>query len=423
MVVGGECNVEEALARQASGAQRAAIQAVSFGTLRWYLRLAPAVLPLLSRPEPQTDLKLRTLLVTAVHQLEYSTHPHGTTVAAAVDAARLLRLEHAAGLINAILRRYLKERAARLASVDQVLAARSAHPAWLVERLKAAWPDDLETILHANNEHPPLSLRVDVARVSIADYLEQLKAAGLSAQGVPEVATAVRLESAAPLAEIPGFAEGCVSVQDSSAQLAAEFLAPLAGERVLDACAAPGGKTGALLERAGGTIELTAIDNDEKRLARVAENLERLGRQARLVHADLGGDKGWWDGRGFDAILLDAPCSGTGVIRRHPDIKLQRRAADIPKFVQQQLRLLEGCAALLSPRGRLLYVTCSVLPEENTGVIQEFLARHKGYRERAIPRATALGPPLRRCAQGWQLLPGAGGDGFYYACLSHEGAP
>ncbi len=423
LVVAGSCNAEEALSRQEQTAQRAAIQAVTLGTLRWYLRLGPAVLPMLSRPAAQTDLRLRTLLVCAAHQLEYSTHPQATTVAAAVDAARLLGLEHAAGLVNAILRRYLREREARLAAADQDLATRHAHPRWLASKLKDAWPDALTSILEANNEHPPLCLRVDVARVPIAAYLEQLQAAGLNGEPVPGVPTAVRLDGAPPLGEIPGFAEGYASVQDSSAQLAALFLAPRPGERVLDACAAPGGKTGALLELAGGAIDLTAIDNDERRLRRVDDNLKRLKREARLVHADLLLDKSWWDGDGFDAILLDAPCSGTGVIRRHPDIKLLRRASDVKGFARQQLALLAACRALLRPGGRLLYVTCSILPEENSALIGEFLAGAGGIIERAIPGAGACSPPLRRESHGWQLLPGAGGDGFYYACLSQEGAP
>ena len=415
-------NAEEALAAQRHAPQRAAIHAVALGTLRWYLRLAPAVLPMLARPEAQTDPRLRSLLISAVHQLEYSPHAPATTVAAAVDAARMLGLERAAGLVNAILRRYLRERATRLAAVDRDLAARTAHPAWMVAELQAAWPDALESILTANNEHPPLCLRVDTSRVSIPVYLEELAAAGLHGERVAAIPTAVTLATAPPLAAVPGFAEGRVSVQDSSAQWAAALLDPQPGERVLDACAAPGGKTGALLEL-GGAIELTAIDNDAARLERVADNLKRLGREARLVHADLCAAPEWWDGRLFDAILLDAPCSGTGVIRRHPDIKLLRRATDIGGFAARQLQLLRASWPLLRPGGRLLYVTCSVLPAENASVVAALVAGQAGIRERPMPGAQRHSPPLRRCPYGWQMLPGAGGDGFYYACLSQEGAP
>ena len=411
-------NAEEALARQLHEPQRAAIHAVALGTVRWYLRLAPAMLPMLARSAAHTDARLRALLVCAVHQLEYSQHAPATTVAAAVDAARLRGLERAAGLVNAILRRYLRERGARLAAVDRDLAARTAHPDWLVAELAAAWPDELGSLLAANNEHPPLCLRVDTGRVGIAEYLENLAAAGLHGERVPEIGTAVTLNKAPPLSEVPGFAAGRVSVQDSSAQLAAVLLNPQPGERVLDACAAPGGKPGALLELAGGAIELTAIDSDAQRLGRVADNLKRLARDARLVHADLGAAPDWWDGQLFDAILLDAPCSGTGVIRRHPDIKLLRRAGDIAGFAARQLGLLRACWPLLRPGGRLLYVTCSVLPAENSGVVAALVAGQAGVGERALPGAQARSPPLRRCRYGWQMLPGAGGDGFYYACLS-----
>jgi 16S rRNA (cytosine967-C5)-methyltransferase len=420
-VIAEGASADDALAAQAHEPQRAAIHAVTLGTLRWYLRLAPAVLPLLARPDALTDARLRALLVSAVHQLEYSQHAPSTTVAAAVDAARRLGLDHAAGLVNAVLRRYLRERAALLAVVDRDRCARSAHPEWLVAALASAWPQDIEALLAANNAHPPLCVRIDTSRTSVAEFLEQLVAQGAHGEAVAGIDTAVIVTTPMPVTELPGFAAGWVSVQDSSAQLAALLLAPHAGERVLDACAAPGGKSGALLEMAGGAIELTALDSDAQRLARVGENLQRLGRQARLVHADLRAPPAWWDGRAFDAILLDAPCSGTGVIRRHPDIKLLRRASDIGAFAAAQLGLLRGCWPLLRPGGRLLYATCSVLPAENAEVVAAFLAGQPEALERALPGAVRRSPPLRACPHGWQMLPGAGGDGFYYACLSKRG--
>jgi 16S rRNA (cytosine967-C5)-methyltransferase len=409
----------EAAEAQQQGGPRSAIQAVTLGTLRWYLRLAPAVLPLLARPGAHTDVRLRALLVCAAHQLEYSTHAPATTVAAAVDAARRLGLERAAGLVNAVLRRYLREHVALLAAADRDLATRHAHPAWLVEALRAAWPAELEQLLAANNAHPPLALRVDLSRTRIGDYLQELAARGLEGEAVNGVPTAVTVSQPVPVAELPGFADGRVSVQDPSAQLAALWLAPRPGERVLDACAAPGGKTGALLEIAGGPIALTAVDNDAARLNRVDENLRRLGREAQLLQADLCGPS-WWDGAPFDAILLDAPCSATGVIRRHPDIKLLRRAADIAGFAARQLQLLQGCWPLLRNGGRLLYATCSVLPAENAAVVSAFLAATPGAGISPVPEPLA-GLPLHPCGPGWQLLPGAAGDGFYYACLHKEG--
>jgi 16S rRNA (cytosine967-C5)-methyltransferase len=368
-------------------------------------------------------VRLRALLVSAVHQIEYSPHAQATTVAAAVDAARLLGLGRGAALVNAILRRYLRERRERLAAVDLELPSRTAHPPWLIAQLQAAWPEALEAVLAANNEHPPLCLRVDTGRIGMDEYLQQLAAAGLHGDRMAIVDRAVTLDRAPPLTDVPGFCAGLVSVQDSSAQLAAWLLDPKPGERILDACAAPGGKTGALLELAGGPIQLTALDIDGPRLARVAENLQRLGRHAQLVQADLCAPPGWWDGRPFDAILLDAPCSGTGVIRRHPDIKLLRRAQDIEGFAARQLALLHACWPLLAPSGRLLYATCSILPAENERVVAAFLEGRQGAAERPLGMAEARCPPLRRCRYGWQLLPGAGGDGFYYACLSQEGAP
>ena len=413
-------SADEALAGFSGHPQRAAIQAIALGTVRWYLRLAPAVLPLASTSSGELDPRLRVLLVCAVHQLEYSAHPPASSVAAAVDAIRLLALARAAGLVNAVLRRYLRERAQLLAAVDRGVAARHAHPAWLVRTLGQAWPDDLEQMLAANNAHPPLCLRVDRARGTLPDYLAELATAGIAATEVAGVDSALCLSAPLPVQEIPGFAQGRVSVQDASAQLAAVLLAPRPGERVLDACAAPGGKTGALLERAGGEIELVALDSNAQRLQRVAENLARLRRHAQLVPADLRAEPAWWDGRPFDAILLDAPCSATGVLRRHPDIKLLRRAADLPRLAATQLELLRACWRLLRPGGRLLYCTCSVLPVENAAVVEAFLAAEASASLSWPPQAANCSPPLRSTTAGWQILPLAktGGDGFYYACLT-----
>jgi len=413
-------NADEALAGFQDHPQRAAIQAVALGTLRWQLRLAPAVLPLAARPGSTLDPRLRALLVCAVHQLEYSAHTPASTVAAAVDAIRLLDLARAAGLTNAVLRRYLRERSGLLAGVDRNRATRHAHPAWLARALERAWPAEAEQILAANNMHPPQCLRVDLSRGTRADYLAELAGAGIEAASVPGVDSAVCLGKPLAVQDIPGFAAGRVSVQDASAQLAALLLAPLPGERVLDACAAPGGKSGALLERAGGAIALVALDIDAARLQRVAENLERLRRQAQLVQADLRAEPQWWDGRLFDAILLDAPCSATGVIRRHPDIKHLRRAVDLPQLAATQFELLRACWRLLRPGGRLLYCTCSVLPAENTAVVTRFLAAESSARPERPPQAANCSPPLRSMELGWQILPQekAGGDGFYYACLT-----
>lgn len=428
---------EAALAQHTGAAPRASVQAVVLGTLRWYLRLAPAVLPLAGERNTLEPI-LRALLVTAAHQLEYSAHAPAATVAAAVDAARALGQPRAAGLVNAVLRRFLRERAACLKPVDARATGRNAHPEWLVRALARAWPAHCEAVLRAGNAHPPLALRVDLTRSSVAGQVAQLAAGGIAAAAVPGVPTALVLELPVPIEQLPGFAAGLLSVQDASAQLAALLLAPRAGERVLDACAAPGGKSGALLEAAGGELALTALDIDAARLARVQENLARLGRSARLVAADLLAPPDWAKGgagsgpgagaaggaaraAGFDAILLDAPCSGTGVIRRHPDIKLLRRANDIAPMAARQLALLRAAFALLRPGGRLLYCTCSILPEENAAVAQAFLAGERAARALPLPAPWPEAAGLHAAGPGWQRLTGeGGGDGFYYALLGRE---
>lgn len=411
-------NADDALAGAEAHAQRRAVRAVTLGTLRWWSRCEALVAPMLARSAQQTAPLLRALLCVAVHQLQHSRNPPESTVSAAVNAARVAGLGHAAALVNAVLRRFLRERDALVAAADGDPAVRHAHPAWLVQALREAWPDCWESLLAAGNAHPPLTLRVDLSRVSRQHYLELLAGEGLAAEPVPWLPTAVTLERPVAVEKLPLFRAGQVSVQDASAQLAARLLAARDGERVLDACCAPGGKSGALLELAPG-VRLTALDADAQRMQRVAENLQRIGRSAGLVVADLLGEPGWWDGLPFDAILLDAPCSATGVIRRHPEIKWLRRAADIGSLAAQQYRLLQRCWSLLRPGGRLVYVTCSLLPAENAAIVQRFLGEQPDARE-TPPAADAA--PLRHCDPGWQILPlgEAAGDGFYYACLQRQ---
>ncbi len=418
-------SADEALARfeQAeSGAPRAAIRAVTLGTLRWYFRLEALAAALLE----QTALVplLRALLVVTLHQLEYSRGRPEVTVSSAVEATRLLRQARAAGLMNALLRRYGRERERIVAAVRADPVAASAHPAWLLDALRASWPAQMQQIIDAGNSAPPMVLRVDLTRASLDSYQLELVAQGLAATRLACCPSALMLSEPRAVDELPGFAQGRVSVQDGGAQLAAALLGVQPGERVLDACAAPGGKTGALLEAAAGRIELTAVDIDATRLRRVQANLERLGRlsQATLVAADLSGEPSWWDGRPFDRILLDAPCSSTGVIRRHPDIKLLRRPEDIEAFGGLQRTLLGRCLALLAPGGRLLYSTCSVLPAENDAVVGAVTALRPrpGVQTLEMPLPAALAAIASGCHYGFQLLPGnsAQTDGFYYACLT-----
>ena len=394
------------------------MRAIALGTLRWYLRLAPALEGLMKRPAGVAS-SVRALLAASAHQIEYSRNVPEQTVHAAVDAARILSAERSTGLVNAVLRRYLAEHAALLARVDQELAARTAHPAWLVDRLCAVWGEFGPQILAANNAHPPMTLRVDLSRASASGYVSQLQAAGIDAKEIQWQLSAVTLALPQPVDRLPGFMEGIVSVQDAGAQLAAPLLAARAGMRVLDACAAPGGKTGHILEQIGEGADVTAVDIDASRVERIRENLGRLRRTAHLYAGDAREPQSFWDGRPFERILVDAPCSSTGVIRRHPDIKLLRRARDLPGLAAGQLAILEGAARMLAVGGRLLYCTCSVLPEENEAVVQRFLAGAPHMTTAPMPRAAELAPGARERPAGVQLLPGteAGTDGFYYACL------
>jgi 16S rRNA (cytosine967-C5)-methyltransferase len=368
--------------------------------------------------------EVHALLVCAAYQIEYSRDAPALVANLAVDATRVLAQPRAAGVVNAVLRRFVRERAALLSAVDADPAIRAAHPGWLVAALAAAWPEHYGSILEANNGHPPMVLRLNTRRRPPAEYLGDLTAADLRGSLVdwmPAQAgyAAVTLERPVPVRLLPGFQEGWVSVQDAGAQLAPLLLQAQPGMRVLDACAAPGSKTSHLLEAAAGPLDLTAVDIDAGRLGRVAENLQRLGLAARLVAADVRDPSAFWDGRPYDRILVDAPCSGTGVIRRHPDIKLLRRADDVAAFARTQLEILKAAFGMLAPGGRLVYATCSVLPAENEAVAERLLDEEPQARAAPMPSGEGLAPGGIAAGAGTQLLCGgaAGSDGFYYACL------
>jgi 16S rRNA (cytosine967-C5)-methyltransferase len=411
------------------GSHPAAVRAVALGSIRWYLRLAPTVESLLTRPQGVPD-EIRALLVVSAHQVEYSRNPVHATVLAAVDAARILKCPGTTGLVNAVLRRYLAEHESLLVQTDADLARRTAHPAWLANKIEQTWPQQYTQILTANNEHPPMVLRVDLTRRTREAYLAELHAAGIGARAVPWIDSAVQLERPVGVGDLPGFGSstgdgasaslGVVSIQDAGAQLVPRLLAPQPGMRVLDACAAPGGKTLHLLEHTPD-LSLVAVDIDADRVRLIAENLTRLGRTAQLVVGDLRDPATFWDGKPFERILVDAPCSSTGVIRRHPDIKLLRQPGDLAAFAASQLQILRAAFGLLSPGGRLLYSTCSVMAEENEAVVARLLEGEPCARRVPIEAtATAeLAPGALSLTHGVQLLPGAeaGTDGFYYACL------
>jgi 16S rRNA (cytosine967-C5)-methyltransferase len=319
-------------------------------------------------------------------------------------------------LINGVLRNYLRQ---EKSTADVAEAeAHFNHPQWLIDRLRVDWPDRWQQIIAANNDRAPMWLRVNRHLASATGYKEEHELAGECLAGATG---ALRLEKPVPVEELPGFEEGVVSVQDGAAQLAAPWLLARGGGRVLDACAAPGGKTGHLLELLGPGCDLTAIDSDETRLEAVRQNLNRLGQSATVMLADASNPGEWWDGEPFGQILLDAPCSATGVIRRHPDIKILRRESDIQRLAARQLAILEALWGLLEPGGRLLYVTCSVLAEENDGVVGKFLASHDEAHEDRVLHDYNIRDLMQDKTSGFQVLPGTKGlDGFYFACLEKD---
>lgn len=409
------------LAGHNEASERALIQELVYGSLRYGPRLEFLVSKLLDRPLRKREPRIHALLMIGLYQLFYMRTPPHAAISETVEAARVMKKPWAAGLTNAVLRRAQRESESLLAEVDAHPVARTAHPDWLLTMLQQDWPENWEGITAANNEKPPMSLRVNARRCSREAYLERLDAAGISAGPHPLAANGVVLDAAVDVTRLPGFADGDVSVQDAAAQLAADLVNPQPGERILDACAAPGGKTCHLLERQPELAQLVAIDREEERLDRVAENLARLHLAAKLVVADAAKTDSWWgtlaeSPEPFDKILLDAPCSATGVIRRHPDIKLLRRQRDIAALESQQARLLDALWPLLKPGGQLIYATCSLLKAENERQITNFLRRHDDAV--ALPLAASWG---RAAGFGRQILPGEQGmDGFFHAVLTRE---
>jgi 16S rRNA (cytosine967-C5)-methyltransferase len=396
------------------------VRSLSYGAVRGYYRHEAILGRLLSAPVRSLDHLVRALLSVALYELEDERTPEYAVVDAAVQTAKATDAARAAGLINAVLRRYLRERKSLDDEIARNPATRHASPVWLADRLRADWPVRWTQLLAAGDAQAPMWLRVNSRRDTAEGYLEKLREAGIGAQAEARVPYAVVLDAPCDVHDLPGFEQGSVSVQDLGAQCVAFPLGLAPGQRVLDACAAPGGKTALIAERVA-TDKLVAVDIDPQRLARVRQNLERGQLAAELVAGDAAAPESWWDGVPFDRILLDAPCSALGVIRRHPDIRLRKSPSDIDKLPQLQARLLAAAWRLLAGGGRLVYATCTVTRSENRDLIAEFL--------RGTPDAASL--PAEQW-EGWpnlgeadefgrQILPGeAGADGFYYAALTKK---
>lgn len=386
---------------QLSQQQRSALRDLSYGTLRFHYRLDWLLAKLLHKP--LKDVRLHCLLLVALYQLLYSKSAAHTIVDQAVGLARK-RNAAASGLVNAVLRNFLRNSQKLLAEADKLDVSRYAYPQWWIDVIKSQYGSTAEAILSAGNQHPPMTLRVNGRHTAVADYLQRLEQDGIAARIVAPAA--IQLERPLPVDRLPGFYDGLVSVQDAGAQYAARLLDVQDGMRVLDACSAPGGKSAHLLELA--QLELLAVDKDEKRLQKVRENLERLKLNAELLCGDAAQPEEWWDGRPFQRILADVPCSASGVVRRHPDIKLLRRPEDIEGFARQQLQIINALWQLLESDGKLLYATCSVFARENQQVIDEFKRQHDDAR--------VISLSVDNMNEG-QLIPDDQHDGFYYALL------
>ncbi|MHA6205793.1 16S rRNA (cytosine(967)-C(5))-methyltransferase RsmB [Dyella soli] len=390
---------------------RALLMALLSDGARWWMRFDPALDRLLDKPLRQKEPAIHALLVLGLVQLEVLQLPDYAAVAATVQATRTLQRPRMAGLVNAVLRRWQRERVELLAALDAEPRTRHAHPAWLAGAIARDWPAQADAVMAANNLEPPLMLRANRRRSGRDALIERLRADGYTAEPHAWLADAIVLPHSSDVTRMPGFAEGAFAVQDGAAQIAADLADVRDGMHVLDACAAPGGKACHLLERAG--LTLTALEFDAKRTQRINANLERLGLSASVVIGDAGQPADWWDGKLFDRILIDAPCSATGVLRRRPDVRLHRRESDIAAMVKQQRRILGALWPLLAPGGRLVYITCSLLRAENDAVVNACLP--------ALPGASAVAftlPVGQAAATGWQVLPGDGDlDGMYYAVL------
>jgi len=403
--------LEDGASRLPAG-EHALLRAMAYGALRYHWRLDSQLDALLDRPIRRRDQVVRALLRVGLYQVSDMRVPGHASVSQTVEATRALGRPKLAGLVNAVLRRFLRETPTPDLADESV---RFDHPPWMIERIREDWPDAWQDILAANNDRAPMWLRVNAKRLTPEAYLRRNAVEGDLETGLDQ---AVRLARPCPVGDLPGFGEGEVSVQDGAAQLAAPWLLADGGSRLLDMCAAPGGKTAHMLELAAPGATLTALDSDPERTDVVRDTLARLGLDATVGVADASNTGSWWDGEPFDRVLLDAPCSASGVIRRHPDIKHLRRPADIDAMAERQAALLAAGWEVLAPGGRLLYVTCSLFRGENDAVISALLAARTDLSVNQLLPNNNIHDLMVPTTHGFQVLPGAQGlDGFYFACL------
>ncbi|WP_455222000.1 16S rRNA (cytosine(967)-C(5))-methyltransferase RsmB [Kaarinaea lacus] len=395
---------------------QALVQEICYGVCRWWWRLDAVLSLLLDKPLKEKDADIKHLMMIGLYQLHYMRVPDHAAVAETVTACVALKKAWAKNLVNAVLRNYQRRAEQVHAQLMDNPVAEFSHPLWFIDAIKNAWPQHWQAILQANNSRPPMVLRVNLAKVLRSDYMNQLAVAGIKAQAVSYNNCGVILDLPQPVSQLPGFHDGLVSVQDGAAQMAAALLQLAPHHRVLDVCAAPGGKTAHILESQPDLKELVAVDIDGERLEKVSDNLQRLGLNARVIAGDGQKPDQWWDGETFDRILLDAPCSATGVIRRHPDIKQLRKSSDIQRLVKNQRDILRAVWPLLKSGGMILYATCSVMQQENEQQIREFLHSRQDATLGNIEGVWGIG-----LEYGRQILPGQDKmDGFYYACIEKQ---
>lgn len=385
---------------------------LAYGSCRWHYRLQALLQLLQHKPFKSGDADIQALVLIGLYQLLFTRIPEHAAVSETAGAARMLGKQWAVAVINGMLRRFQREQESMLAEIVNLPQASYSQPQWLIESIRQSWPDQWQQVLEGLLLRPTFTLRVNLSRISLQQYVTRLTDSGVISRPVQGIPSALILDSPLPVESLPGFVEGLVSVQDAGAQLAAWLLDPQPGMQVLDACAAPGGKTGHLLERAPN-IRVTALDVDAGRLQKVADNMQRLGYSANLQWGDASRPAGEWAEQAYDQILLDVPCSATGVMRRHPDIRLLRRQSDIGELAKRQKLIMDAVWPLLKSGGKMLYATCSILEQENEQQVKAFVNRHIDVKVHELEYAGAVA-----CAHGLQVLPKDNSmDGFYYALL------